>query len=480
MAFKIDATLLDDPNDPPLELLRYLINEQQKRFERFNMLQNYYRGKHAINKRDFKNTHDTHVMVNHAKYITDMITGMMTGNPISYVAQDGRNIDAIIDAFSRMNIAAHDTELEQNLSCYGIAYEMPYLHVVSDTQTEERMAILDPRRTFVVTDDTEDEQPLFGVYLVPKYDLSGSDNGYLVTVYGPQQQVQYRTRIGIRLDNSNIMSGYPKVINNPWGDVPIIEYLNNRDEQGDFEQQISSIDAYNSLQSDRISDKDAFVDAILLGYGTKIEGKLEKGQMLDGLPSKAEGTSIEWLTKTLDESATQILADSTTNDIHEMSNVPNMNDKDFAGNISGEAMKYKLFGLLNLISIKEQFLMIGLHRRLALMQNMMRIKSQDVDIDDMKIQITPNIPVNMSDTINNIKNADGIIPRVITYGWLQGNYDPHKMFNLMQEQNKQQLQTQKQALGGESTTDVNTDEQEGYRDDSSKDQAGKRSTNNQD
>lgn len=476
MAFKIDATLLDDPDNPPLELLRYLITEQQQRISRFNTLHDYYQGKHDILNRSFTSTkHDAHIMVNHAKYITDMLTGMIMGNPITYVAQDGKSIDAITDAFSRMNITAHDTRLEQNLSCYGVAYEMPYLHVVNESKTEERMAILDPRYTFLVTDDTEDAQPLFGVYLVPKKDLEGSEAGYLVTVYGPTKQTQYRTFWGYNLDVGNLKPGYPKSSPHRWGDVPIIEYLNNDDEQGDFEQQISLVDAYNSLQSDRVSDKDAFVDAVLLGYGTAIEGKLEKGQMLDGLPPKNEGTSIEWLTKTLDETATQTLADSITNDIHEMSNVPNMNDKDFAGNISGEAMKYKLFGLLNLISIKEQALMIGLRRRLALMQNMMRIKSQDVDITDVKIQITPNIPVNMSDTINNIKNADGIIPRVMTYGWLPGNYDPAKMTELMQEQTKQQLQNQKSVLGDESTANTD-DEQEGYRDDSSDDQQDKNST----
>ncbi|WP_263852050.1 phage portal protein [Levilactobacillus bambusae] len=332
---------------------------------------------------------------------------------------------------------------------------------LDEKTTEEHIAALDPRHTIVITDDTEDETELIGIYLQPKRKLDGTDNGYLISVYTPINLIQYRTRAGHNLSDSNLMNE-ATVTPHRWGSEPITEFYNNGQRQGDFEQLIPLIDAYNSLQSDRITDKDEFVDAILLAYGTDIDGELSKGQMLDGLPSDAK---IEWLTKSLEEGDVQTLADSIKNDLHEMANVPNMTDKDFAGNISGEAMKYKLFGLLNLISVKSQYLKRGLHRRLQLMQNMMLVKQQDVDITDVRIQLTPNIPVNMTDTISNIKTADGIIPRDITYSWLPDGYEPQKVIELMDEQTAKQVKTQKTALGGnEFNTNVDQDEQEGYRD----------------
>ncbi|WP_143463234.1 phage portal protein [Levilactobacillus enshiensis] len=468
MAYKIDATLLDDIDNPPASLLNNLIDLKQQDIGRLNKMRDYYLGKHAIFDRMLSNpgSKDNKVMVNHAKYITDMVTGMMTGNPITYVTQDGKSIDAITEAFDRMNITAHDTELERDLSCYGVAYEMNYLTAIDDETTEERIALLDPRNTFVVTDDSEDENVLFGVYMLPKRKLDGTENGYLVSVYTKHSLIQYRTVSGSRLSETNMQTGFPKVSFQYWGEEPITEYKNNEQMQGDFEQLISQIDSYNNLQSDRIADKDAFVDAILLVYGTTIEGKLEKGQMLDGLAPKDEGTSVEWLTKTLDENATQTLADSITNDIHEMSNVPNMNDKDFAGNISGEAMKYKLFGLLNLISVKEQSLKEGLKRRLKLMQNMLKIKEQDVDVSSVKVRITPNIPVNMTDTITNIKNADGVIPRLVSYSWLPDGYDPQKLIDLMKQQNDEQIANQKKAMGSDESDGNVDDDRRGFRDDS--------------
>lgn len=477
MAFKVDASLIEDIDNPPVGILTHLIELKDNELTRLNMLHNYYIGKHAIFDRQLNSpqSKDNKVMVNHAKYITDMVTGMITGNPVTYVSEEVHNIDPILQAYNRMNVMAHDTELERDLSCYGVAYEIMYLHKIDEKTTEERIALLDPRYTFVVTDDSEDENELFAVYMLPKKDLTGADNGYLISVYTPKNLIQYRTRMGKDIREGNLQTGYPITAPHYWGQTPITEYKNNEQMQGDFEQQISQIDSYNNLQSDRISDKDAFIDAILLGYGTGIEGKLEKGQMLDDLPPKSEGASIEWLTKTLDENQTQVLADSITNDIHEMSNVPNMNDKDFAGNVSGEAMKYKLFGLLNMISGKEQLLRKGLRRRLELMSTDLKLKEQDVDITSVKIQITPNIPVNMSDTITNIRNADGIVPRAITYSWLPDGYDPKKLMELMQQQTNSQLANQKKAMAGtdedESDTDPNKDEQRGFRDDNGDDKA---------
>lgn len=474
MAYKVDASLIDNLDDPPVELISHLIDLKQNEQEHLNKLHDYYIGKQAILDRKFQNPHskNTKVMVNHAKYITDMMTGMITGNPINYVSQDNENLEPLVQTLNKMNIMAHDTELERDLSCYGVAYELLYLSPIDDKTTQERIALLDPRYTFVVTDDTEDDNALFGVYILPKQKLDGSDNGCMVSVYTPHKIVQYRTVMGVNPGNGNIQAGYPKYIDHYWGAEPITEYKNNKVMQGDFEQQITSIDAYNSLQSDRISDKDAFVDAILLAYGTAIDGKVEKGQMLDNLPPKDEGTSIEWLTKTLDENQTQTLADSTANDIYEMSNVPNMNDENFAGNVSGQAMKYKLLGLLNTIAGKEQLLIKGLHRRLELLSNDLSLKAQlktpSVDVSQIKVQISPNIPVNMTDVVNDIKTADGVIPRLITYGWLPDGYDPQKMVEMMQQQSKDNIANQQEAL--ESTASVD-DNQGGYRDDNSNDES---------
>ena len=260
--------------------------------------------------------------------------------------------------------------------------------------------------------------------------------------------------------------GKPKYKEHYFGGVPIIEYRNNEEKQGDFEQAISLIDAYNILQSDRVSDKEAFIDALLVVYGFTVEGNLKNG-MLEAPGKGTDGAAVEWLTKQFDESQLQVLIKSLQDDIHKITYVPNLNDEQFAGNISGEAMKYKLFGLLNLMSMKSRYLVKGLRRRLELMQNIMLVKSQDVDVKGTKIDITPNIPVNLTDIINNIRNADGFIPREITLSWLPGVDDPAEVVAMLDKQKADDIEQNQKALGqpSNSNLDDKPDDKGGYRDD---------------
>ena len=189
--------------------------------------------------------------------------------------------------------------------------------------------------------------------------------------------------------------------------------------------------------------------------------------MIEAPGKGSDGASVEWLTKQFDESQLQVLIKSLQDDIHKITYVPNLNDEQFAGNISGEAMKYKLFGLLNLMSMKSRYLVKGLRRRLELMQNIMLVKSQDVDVKGTKIDITPNIPVNLTDIINNIRNADGFIPREITLSWLPGVDDPAEVADMLEKQKAEDVAKNQSALGQPSNSDLDDKPSDdgGYRDD---------------
>ena len=146
---------------------------------------------------------------------------------------------------------------------------------------------------------------------------------------------------------------------------PIIEYINNDEQQGDYEQVISLIDAYNLLQSDRINDKEQLVDAILVIYGGRLpEGAMDqlKKEKLLCLPD--ENAKAEWLTKNLNEADVEILKKTIKDDIHEFSFVPCITDENFAGNASGVAMGYKLLGMNLLAKEKETNFEKGIRLRL--------------------------------------------------------------------------------------------------------------------
>ena len=82
----------------------------------------------------------------------------------------------------------------------------------------------------------------------------------------------------------------------------------------------------------------------------------------------------------------------------------------FAGNVSGEAMKYKLMGLENIIGIKEAKFKKGLMRRIELLCNFLNITTNDLMLyTDIQPVFTRNKPQNDTELANMVKGLYGIV-----------------------------------------------------------------------
>mgnify|MGYP004505781337 CR=1 FL=1 len=464
MAIKINREMAGDLNNPSFELLNHCINQHQSDFWRLEKLSDYYDGKQEILKRTKDNSAapNNKVVVNHAKYVTDMNVGFMVGNPVAYTSSD--DIQAILDAYTKVDIVSHDTELEKDLSVFGIGYELIYMN--KDPLTGKVFAdikCIDPRGIFLVTDDTIDANPLFAIHYQPVYNLQGAVEYYLVKYYNDNRVLTYRAA-SIGFGDYQLLKAVPHYFKA----VPVIEYRNNEERQGDFEQAISLIDAYNLLQSDRINDKEAFVDAILFIRGFTLEAgdgaRLASEKLLQASAPPNE-VDASYLTKQMDENSVAVLRDALLEDIHKVTYVPNMNDKNFSGNVSGEAMKYKLFGLLQLMSVKSRYMIKGLRQRLVLFANYLEISNNSIDIDAIKIKLKPNLPINTTDIVNQIVQAHqaGILPLKVLLSWLPDIDNVDEVIEQLQEEKEEAIEMNQKAMGvqaEDSLSDLDDDEEE--------------------
>ena len=111
MAIIRDRDLMSD-DSVPIPFLMSCIKEHQASLDRFNRLECYYLGKHPILTRTVggdANLPNNRLVANHAKYITDIAVGYVTGNPVKY---QGAKIDDLLDVYKRVDIVSHDAELE--------------------------------------------------------------------------------------------------------------------------------------------------------------------------------------------------------------------------------------------------------------------------------------------------------------------------------------------------------------------------------
>ncbi len=367
-------------------------------------LMDYYLGKHSILSRPKKSmgAANNKIVANYAKYITQMSTAYFLGSPVTYSAGEGTDIKAIKDEYFAQNLSSVDCEIAKGSSIYGNAVELVY----SDEAAVPRSVYLPPVSAFVVYDDTVKRSKLFGVYYYREINIDGS-LGDGVIYYADDRYI--RRYKGYNGFTQIEVTGEEE--EHYFGAVPFIEYKNNDECQGDFEQEISIIDSYNTLMSDRVNDKEQFVDSFLLLLGLDITSdeakELKEEKILCGEP----GGEGKYLSRALSESDVEVLRNALIEDIHKMSMVPDLTDEAFAGNVSGVAIKYKLLGFEQSIRNKERLFEKGLRERLELYMNFLNVKKNVavVPLHEIDIEFHRNLPANELEIAQMVSTLSGIV-----------------------------------------------------------------------
>lgn len=415
-------------NAEPYEATKCFISRHIKEHERFRLLENYYNGKHRIINRtkDDDLLSNNRLVCNHAKEISDTATGYFLGNPISYTCDSAERLNQWLEA---SNIEEVDFVIAKNMSKFGRAYEL----VCMSEEAIPKSYALNPYNAFLIYDDTIEHKPIFGVYYYPTFDTEQAHTGYKISVYTYDKIILYKADTAF---NSAIMI---EETDNLFGDIPMVEYSNNEEQQGDYEQVISLIDAYNTLMSDRVNDKEQFVDSILLLINatlgdtpeetTECKEALVKNKLLE-LPSESDA---RYLTRTFDESGVEILKKALEQDIHKFANVPCLSDENFAGNSSGVAMEYKLLGLEMIVKIKERFFRAGAKRRIEL-YDAINIMKGGKPFGNVELTFTRGLPKNVNDIASVVSQLDGIVPSELLLPLLPFIKDAKGAMKLLKEE----------------------------------------------
>ena len=333
----------------------------------------------------------------YASYITDTLVGYFIGEPISYTSNDDVLLQDLSMIFEYNDEADENAELAKNASIYGVAYEMLYL---SEEDKMIRFKALNPKEIIPIFDKTVEQNLMAVIRYYDDYDVVDDKTYTLVEVIDNTMVRRYK------MDNSFLLlEEYPHY----FGMVPVAIYKNNEEERGDFEAVISLIDAYDKMESDTLNDFEYFVDAYLALYGFTAEPE-DVAQMKENrILLMDEGTSAEWLIKQTSDTYVENMKNRLDADIHKFAKCPNMADKEFASNASGVAIKFKLLGTENLVSIKERKFKRGLQQRLELMSMINNVLREGFDWRGIDIIFTRNIPSNDTDIANMVNTLKDIV-----------------------------------------------------------------------
>lgn len=385
------------------EIVRELIIKfRGEELPRLKKLKDYYLNKTAILRRPCVDPSKPNNKVVHpfAQYITDTLVGYFVGEPVSYTSNE--DISMLKMIFEYNDEQDENATLAKNCSIYGKAYELIYI----DEDGYVRFMALDPREVIPVYGTSIDNELIGAVRFYMNRNLVFGVDEMIVEVYTDKEIIRYKTSDAVA--DLHLLDCKQHGFN----DVPIIEYRNNDDCYGDYEGVMSLIDAYDTLVSDDLNDFEYFVDAYLALYGYTAEpediAKMKQQRVL----LMDNDSKAEWLVKKGDSQGVETTKERLERDIHKFSKTPNINDKNFGGNTSGVAMKYKLLGTENIASIKERKFKKGLQRRLELISGILSVLSRpSFDWMGVDITFTRNIPINEDDVASMIKNLNGIVSK---------------------------------------------------------------------
>lgn len=423
--------------DTPLDakLIKKAIDYNEKRRTRFDTLDNYYMGNQAITTREKVETlMNNKLVINHAKYITDMMVGYLLGNPVDYQVNDDIDIQPVLDAYKRQTMENTDVEIAKECSIFGIKYE----YVYSNEDANPCSVTLDVRNTIMIYDDTLVHKELYAINYRPIYKEADDKepDHYDVIVATDKEILKYELS-----GNGSSLKETGRE-QHAFGAVPVIEYDNNKEHLGDYETVISLIDAYNLIQSDRVNDREQLVDAILCFYGMKFDADqmadLKQKRALSNIPVDGK---VEYLTKAINEGDVDVLRKTIEKDIHKISMVPDMSDEKFAGDSSGVAIRYKLLAFEQAVKNKERFFEKGLMKRFSLYSHFLSVKSKMTEVakEDVDAVFKRNLPSNDYETSQMITNLDGIVDRELLVSQLSFVKDASETVEIAKEDSEEQI-----------------------------------------
>lgn len=362
---------------------------------------------------------DNRLVNNYPGYITLVNCGYFIGKPVRYMSNSQN--DAMMEELQ--GILNYNDEQDENMSLAktasvkGVACEMLYI----DGDAMVRFNEVEPESVILVYDKTIERNLLFAI----RY--WGDEETITAELYD-------RSTIKVYLlDVKSKKGGLVEERQHFFDDVPLVPFYNNDEAQGDFEKVMSLIDAYDQAQSETANDFAYFTDAYLVirnMSGTSAEdiqeAKRNRVLLLDN-----EG-QVEWLTKTIQDTALENYKNRLMEDIHKFSMTPNLTDESFAGNVSGVALEFKLWGLEQAAAQKERKFKRALQRRIELIFNALRYKGRVYDWRDVGIMFTRNIPMNLPDIVEMVKGMKGIISDITLLSQLPFIEDPKEELERMQ------------------------------------------------
>ena len=380
-----------------MDLLNELITKHKKICAlRYKKLQNAYIGIYEINQKPFATDGkpDNRIVVSFAKTLTDVMNGFFLGIPIKTTSVDDEVTEWVNNYKTRNRQDDLNSEISKLSSIFGVGYEMLYIN----EESEICATYVKPTEGFMVFDDSVLHRPKFFIRYYKNAD------GELVGSYSDEKVVRhFRDDLFADEETPHYFDG-----------VPVIEYKENEERLGLFENVISIINAYNKAISEKSNDVDYFSDAYLLLLGHELSAEdianIRRNRVINMYGEEAAKYKAEFLVKPSADTTQENLLNRLEKLIYNISMVADINNENF-GSASGIAIRYRLWGMSSRAKDKERKFTAALINRYKLICSHPLCDLNDDAYKELEFTFTQNFPANIADEANTARTLEGIVSK---------------------------------------------------------------------
>ena len=275
------------------------------------------------------------VLQNLATEIVTFKDGYFLSQPTFYVAR--KNNKTLTNKVNKLNDYLYlsgkndaDNDIVDWFHTVGIG--VLYVESNADEDVPVKTYALDPRQAFVVYSRRPGNEPLYAVNMVVSetmtyFDVFTKDTIYHLTGGAAQSPLDKTDRPSMAVP-STLASQEPNMI----GEIPIIEFVYDRNRMGSFESVISLLDEVNMEQSRRSDSVESFVNSLLVFYNCQLGEDDDGNPVTPALIRQAgaiflksigqEKADLKEISSVLDQTQTQVFIDDLLTQIYTIAGVP--------------------------------------------------------------------------------------------------------------------------------------------------------------
>ena len=197
-----------------------------------------------------------------------------------------------------------------------------------------------------------------------------------------------------------------------FGRIPIITVYNNEEQMSDLEKIETLVNDYDKVLSDVSNEFEAFRNAYLMLKNMTASGNNIQKLKDEGIIEVMENGDVKFITKEIQTEALENHLNRLEKNIHKFSAVPDLSDENFAGNLSGVAIRFKLFGLETKCIIKERKMEKAIKELVRVLSVPIHVNTgREVDVLNLKVEFSRNVPNNLTEIVDTVTKLDGKVDK---------------------------------------------------------------------